>query len=87
MQLIEKYSRESPTWGRLAMNATVKMPRASNLAEVDGTIAVEVVPQSAISDDTIAAATRAAMLKDNETILISLDATAVCNAFEGEEGS
>jgi hypothetical protein len=69
------------------MNATVKMPQASNLAEVNGTIAVEVVPQSAISGDTIAAATRAAILKDNQTILILLDAAAVCDAFEGEEGS
>jgi hypothetical protein len=83
MRFIERYNKESPTWGRLATNATMRVPRALNFADVNGTIAVEAVPHCEISGDATAAATRAAMLRDNETILIPLDVI-LCNASQRE---
>jgi hypothetical protein len=50
-----------------------RMPRASNVVDVNGTIVVEEVPHDDILEPVPVAATIAAMVNEKDDILVSLD--------------
>jgi signal recognition particle subunit SEC65 len=72
IRLMEKYSRDRQTCGKLAMKATIRIPRASKLVDVAGMMELDAVPHDDMVRPGLVATARAAIVKEKNATLVQL---------------